>query len=416
MVISSIKQAVAAKTDWVKTLEFAELPTLQLIVSNTTEAGLVYDAADMPDLSPPRSFPGKLTAMLYHRYKAFDGDPSKGLMILPLELVEDNGAILRKVVLKLARHWDLEDPFLAWLEGANTFYRSIVDRIVTGYPTAAEVVELQNQLNYEDKLLNVAELYHSWIIEGDRKLQVALPLDQAGLNIQFVSNIQNYFLRKVRILNGAHTSMVPIAYLSGLNEVKEAIETPLINIYIQNAIINEVIPFVGLPERELLIYKDTIIERFRNPFLRHKLLTISLYSTSKMCLRVLPSILGYYEKFNSLPPLLPFTFAAFLVFMRIREKSDSNWIGYRDSESYQYQDDPELLEVFYNAWRSIDPSKVDDLEQLVKTLCQHLTLWGSDLTELPQFVPIVTSHIQAILEDGMTSALKKLLVQHQLAE
>ncbi|MHA1651393.1 MAG: tagaturonate reductase, partial [Candidatus Helarchaeota archaeon] len=354
IIISSIHKAIAAKTQWKETLELAEIPSLEIIASNTTEAGLIYDPDDSIEKNPPDSFPGKLTALLYHRYKHFDGDLNRGLVILPLELVENNGDVLKELVLKLVKKWNLEENFMKWLNRANAFYKSIVDRIVTGYPNKKELEKYQQQLGYEDKLFNVAELYHSWIIEADEKLQSIIPFDKAGLNVQFVDNIATYFLRKVRILNGAHTSMVPIAYLAGKNFVKESIEDPLINIYIQNILENEVIPFINLPKNELIQYKDTILERFRNPFIQHRLLSISLYSTSKMRLRVVPSILSYYKKFNEPPPLLSFAFAAFLVFMHIREKEALNWFGYRDSEKYQYHDDSNSLEFFYNAWNSIN--------------------------------------------------------------
>ncbi|NVM52708.1 MAG: tagaturonate reductase [Candidatus Helarchaeota archaeon] len=414
MIISSIKKAIAAKTQWPDTIKLAEIPSVEIISSNTTEAGLVYDLQDSIDKTPPDSFPGKLTALLHHRYQYFDGDPDKGFMILPLELIENNGNVLKNLVIKLAKYWNLEEKFIRWLEMANFFYKSIVDRIVTGYPKKEEIDQFNQKLGYEDKLFNIAELYHSWIIEGDKKLQTTIPFDRAGLNVQFVSNIKNYFLRKVRILNGAHTSMVPIAYLSGKNLVKESIEDSLINIYIQNILEYEVIPFVDLPQTGLKAYKNTIIERFRNPFLQHKLLSISLYSSSKMRLRILPSIIGYYEKFKTPPPLLPFAFAAFLVFMRIREKSDAGWFGLRASEKYEYNDNSESLKIFYKAWKSIDPTKTSDITNLVSSICKNTSLWERDLTQLPDFVSIVANYINQILKNGLQSALKQLLGKYDL--
>ena len=414
MVISSIKKAIAAKTDWINTLKLAEIPSIQIIASNTTEAGLTYDQGDLIDNNPPTSFPGKLTAMLYHRYKIFDGEKNRGLMILPLELVENNGDLLKKIVLKLAKKWKLEAKFVQWLEGANKFYNCIVDRIVTGYPKPEELDQFQQQLGYEDKLFNIAELYHSWIIEADEKLQTTLPFDEAGLNVQLVSNIKNYFLRKVRILNGAHTSMVPIAYLSGKNFVKESIEDSLIGVYIKNLLKNEVIPFVNLPHDELITYKDAIIERFLNPFLQHKLLTISHYQSSKMRLRVLPSIINYYQKYNNPPTLLPFAFAAFLVFMRIQEKTEAGWFGYRDSEKYEFNDNQESVEIFYQLWQTTDPPDQVGLTKLVNMICQNTDLWERDLTQLPHFAPIVATHINEIIKIGMYAALQKLLKENNM--
>ncbi len=414
MIISSIKEAIAAKTSWFNTLKLTEIPSIQIIASNTTEAGLIFDPNDSIDNIPPDSFPGKLTAMLYHRFNFFDGDKNRGLMVLPLELVENNGDVLKEVVLKLANKWKLESKFIEWIESSNQFYKSIVDRIVTGYPKQEEINQFQQKLGYEDKFFNVAELYHSWIIEADEKLQTIMPFDEAGLNVQFVSNIKKYFIRKVRILNGSHTSMVPIAYLSGKNFVKESIENSLIKVFIENVLKNEIIPFIDLPQNELLAYKDIIIERFRNPFLQHELLSISLYSSSKIRLRVLPSILEYYQQFNSPPPLLSFAFAAFLVFMNIREKTDSGWFGNRDTKKYEYKDSAESLDFFYNAWLEINRSKEKDVANLVTKICGNTILWDDDLTQLPQFVSIVATHIRSILNNGMYIALQRLLKENNL--
>lgn len=414
LIISSIKRAIAAKTEWNTVLKLAEIPSIQIITSNTTETGLIYDPSDSIEKNPPDSYPGKLTSLLFHRFQFFEGDKSRGLMILPLELIENNGEILKEAVLKHAKSWNLGEKFILWLEKANQFYKSIVDRIVTGTPKPEELVQFQEKLGYDDKLLNIAELYHSWIIEADEKLQTTIPFNEAGLNVQFVSDIKEYFLRKVRILNGAHTSMVPIAFLSGKTLVKESIEDQLIRIYLDTILTNEIIPFINLSNEELLQYKNTIIERFQNPFLEHKLLTISLYSISKMRVRVLPSIIAFFNYFNKPPPLLPFAFAAFLVFMWIKEKEDNDWFGYRDSEKYQYNDEPESLEIFFNAWKSTDISKKEDVNKMVTSICQNSKLWSIDLTKLPQFVPIIVDHVQNILTYGIYSALQQLLQQNSL--
>jgi len=413
-IVSAIKEALAAKTDWLKILKVAELPSIEFIVSNTTEAGIAYDPADSIERTPPTSFPGKLLSFLYHRYRFFEGAPIKGLTVLPLELVENNATLLRGIVLKLAKTWNLEDNFIQWLEKANSFYNSIVDRIVTGYPQEEELKEFQQLLGYKDKLFNIAELYHSWIIEADTSLQTKIPFDKAGLNVQFVPDITNYFIRKVRILNGAHTSMTPIAYLSGENFVKNAIENANIQVFIQNMLIKEVIPFINLPYDELLAYRDIIIQRFHNPFIQHQLTSIALYSTSKMRLRVLPSIIAYYDRFQTAPKFLSFAFAAFLMFMRIREHADSKWFGQRGSERYQYDDNLEAIQIFYDAWTSFNPSKKEDLHQLVSSICQNSTLWNTDLTQLPEFVSIVVKYIDQILKLGMASALQRFLTQQKI--
>jgi tagaturonate reductase len=411
MIISSIKEAFAAKTDWLKILKIAELPSVEFIASNTTEAGIAYDPGDSSEKNPPSSFPGKILSFLYHRYQFFEGAPLKGLIVLPLELIENNGTLLRSIVLKLAKKWDLEENFIQWLENANSFYNSIVDRIVTGYPQEEELKEFQHLLGYEDKLFNVTELYHSWIIEADPSLQSKIPFDKAGLNVQFVSDITNYFIRKLRILNSAHTSMTPIAYLSNKNFVKEAIENANIEVLIQKMLVKEVIPFIDLPHDELIAYKDIIIERFHNPFIQHKLASISLYSISKMRLRVLPSIIAYYNRFQRAPVFLLFVFAAFLTFMRIREHTGSKWFGLRGSERYEYDDTPESLQFFYNAWNSLKSSKKNDLHKLIFSICKNSALWGMDLTQIPEFVPTAVEYVDQILKYGMPTALQRFLAQ-----
>jgi len=412
-IISSIQEAFAAKTEWLKILNLAERPSVEFIASNTTEAGLIYDPADSFELDPPSSFPGKILSFLYRRYQFFDGSPTHGLNILPLELIENNGMVLRDLLLKLANHWNLGNKFIQWLENSNRFYNSIVDRIVTGYPTEKDLKEFQKVLGYEDKLFDVAELYFSWIIEAKDNLQAKIPFNRAGLNVQFVSDLTNYFQRKVRILNGAHTSMTPIAYLSGKNSVKESIENPPIQVFVQNLLEKEVIPFITLPSDELIAYKDVIIERFHNPFIDHKLLNITLYSTSKMRLRLLPSIIAYYKRFQTAPQFSLFAFAAFLTFMRIREYVDSKWFGQRGSERFEYNDSPESLQIFYNAWNSIKPSKKEGLHKLVSSICQNPALWNMDLTQLPDFVSMVATHIDQILKLGMAPALQRFLTQHK---
>lgn len=412
-VISSIKEAFAAKTAWQKILKLGECSSIEFIASNTTEAGIVYNSADSIENSPPSSFPGKILAFLYHRYQFFDGSPSYGLNILPLELIENNGTTLKVIILKLANHWNLGEKFIQWLETSNRFYNSIVDRIVTGYPTEKELKEFQDRLGYEDKLFDVAELYHSWIIEANDGLQKKIPFDSAGLNVQFVSDLSNYFQRKVRILNGAHTSMTPIAYLAGKNSVKDAIEDPYIQCFVKILLEKEVIPFINLPSNELIAYKDIIIERFHNPFIDHKLLNITLYSTSKMRLRLLPSIIAYYKRFQSAPPFSLFAFAAFLTFMRIRENVNSKWFGQRGSECYEYNDSPESLQIFQTTWNSIDPSNKEDLHKLVSSIGQNLALWTKDLTQLPGFVSIVAAQMDQILKLGMMPALQRFLSQQK---
>ncbi|NVM03334.1 MAG: tagaturonate reductase, partial [Candidatus Helarchaeota archaeon] len=301
-IISSIGKAYAAKLDWIEILKFTKSPEIEIITSNTTEAGITYNSEDKMDLNPPISYPGKLTSFLYHRYENFDSSTDAGLIILPLELVENNGDTLKKIVKKIIKNWNLENKFMNWLEKANIFCNTLVDRIVTGYPRD-EIDHFREILKYEDKMLNTSELYHIWVIEGGENVQKKIPLDEAGLNVLFVPDLTPYYLKKVRILNGAHTSMVHLSYLIGNNLVKESVEHPLVGQFLRDFLFKEVIPSMNMPKQELIDYANIIIERFRNPFINHLLINITLNSNSKIKYRILPTLIQYYEKFKKDPKL-----------------------------------------------------------------------------------------------------------------
>ncbi|MFX1452000.1 MAG: tagaturonate reductase, partial [Promethearchaeota archaeon] len=248
-IISSISKAYAAKIDWIEILKYAKNPKIEIITSNTTEAGITYNSEDRMDLNPPISYPGKLASFLYHRYENFDASADAGLLILPLELVQNNGDTLKKIVKKLIKNWNLENKFIKWFENANLFCNTLVDRIVTGYPSE-EIEYFRNLLKFEDKMLNTAELYHIWIIEGGKNVQKKIPLDEAGLNVLFVPDLTPYYLKKIKILNGAHTSMVYLSYLMGNNLVKESVEHPLVSRFLRNFLFDEVIPSMNMPKEE----------------------------------------------------------------------------------------------------------------------------------------------------------------------
>ncbi|MDP9348113.1 MAG: tagaturonate reductase, partial [Gemmatimonadota bacterium] len=273
-VIGSVSRALSARDQWDEVLAVAREPELELVLSNTTEVGITLDEEDRPDLAPPRSFPGKLTRFLYERARAFDYDPARGVVVLPCELIEDNGRRLREIVLALAARWELGDEFTAWLERAVPFCNTLVDRIVPGTPEAAVLEELQAALGYRDGLLTTCEVYRLFAIEGDEALRARLRFAAADPGIVVTPDVAPYRERKVRLLNGAHTVTVPAALLSGCETVLEAVRHPLVGPFLRRVMLEEIVPHLEAPGAEE--FAHAVLDRFANPFIRHALLDISL--------------------------------------------------------------------------------------------------------------------------------------------
>ncbi|MCL2204645.1 MAG: tagaturonate reductase [Defluviitaleaceae bacterium] len=393
-VITSVAGAMDAYGEYRKYAAFAKSPVLQFVVSNTTEAGIVYDEGDKLDMTPPESFPGKLTKLLYERFIHFNGAPDKGLIILPCELIDKNGDKLLECCLKLARLWALPPEFTAWLTECNTFCNTLVDRIVTGYPTD-EARALEAEFDCRDNLLVAGEPFAFWVIECKKVTPVAqrLPLDKAGLPVIFTHNLSPYRERKVRILNGAHTAAALAAYLSGADTVGDMMKDTLLRAYVEKAIYTELSPHVPLPPDEVKFFADSVIERFENPFIRHNLLSISLNSVSKFKVRVLPTIVETQEKTNTLPEVLCFSLAALLQFYRV---------GERDGAPYSVSDDKAVLD-FFDAHRDLPPG------ELTQQCLGRVDFWDMDLTRIPGFAQKVTDYLQAIQDKGMRGAISDLL-------
>ena len=311
--ITSVQDAVDAYGEYEKYAACARLESLRFIVSNTTEAGIVLDENDRIELCPPNTYPGKLCKFLYERACCFDYAPDKGLVILPVELIDDNGAELKRCVKALARQWKLGAPFERWLDEACVFASTLVDRIVTGYPRdEGERQALWNRLGYEDHLLVTGEPFALWVIESSKDLSEELPLPACGLPVIFTGDQKPYKQRKVRILNGAHTSFVPAAFQCGYDYVLDAMHDPMIRAFMHRTLYDEVIPTLSLPRDELMAFAEAVTARFENPFIRHALLSICLNSVSKWRARCLPSLLGYMEKKGALPPCLTFSLASLM--------------------------------------------------------------------------------------------------------
>ncbi len=366
--VTSVSRGVNPYTDYEEYLKLAHNPYMRIIISNTTEAGIEYLGTESMEDAPPKSFPAKLTALLYERFK----QGLSGFIILSCELIDNNGKELLECVKKYAGLWQLPEEFVQWLERENYFCNTLVDRICTGYPKD-EAKELMEKLGKQDALLNTAEIFHLWVIEGD--FEKEFPLKAAGVNVIWTKDVKPYKKRKVRILNGAHTSMVLAARLYGLSTVKECLDDALVNRFLHKTVFEEIIPTLGGTDEDLRFGK-AVLERFANPFVKHQLLSIALNSVSKFKARVLPTILEYYEINKRLPACMTFSMAALIAFYRTDEANDS-----------------EDIMAFM---KEADVGEILSKEQY----------WGRDLTFMQ---PEVERYLTVMQKRGMRSALEEVL-------
>lgn len=311
--IDVISRCVKLYDDFDSYMALAENPDFRFVISNTTEAGIVFEDSDKITDRPAKTFPAKLTQLLKKRFEL----GLNGFVFLPCELIDKNGENLKACVLKYADLWELGDAFKAWIENENIFCNTLVDRINTGYPKDEKI-----ELDFEDNLVNTSEYFHLWVIEGYNGLCDEIPFDKCDLNVILTDNLEMYRTRKVRILNGAHTSLVPYALLSGFDTVKSCIDDKGMNEHIRKCVYDEIIPTLDLPKEELIEYADNVLTRFANPYIKHYLSSIALNSVSKFKVRVLPSILEYIKRFDKMPETLLFSFAKLIDFYRTDMTND----------------------------------------------------------------------------------------------
>lgn len=379
-IITSVSRLINPYAEYESFLALAENDDLEFITSNTTEAGIAYHPGDTLADAPQKSFPGKLTALLYKRFQL----GKKGFVIIPCELIDRNGEKLREIVLKYAEDWKLGEEFVHWLDAENTFCCSLVDRIVPGYPRD-KAGELEAELGYQDKLMVTAEPFLFWVIEGPAWLSERLPLAKAGLNVVVTEDMTPYRERKVHLLNGPHTAMVSLGLLAGLETVEDVMNDEVFSAFVRRLIEDELIPMLDLPEQELKSYAEAVQERFKNPFIRHELNSIYLNSISKFKTRLLPVLLRYQRERGELPKLMTLSFAGLL-------------LGYR-GDRLKRQDGPEVLAVFDEAWK--------EPEALVSVVLRNADLWGEDLTGVPGLVSEVEAGLRKLEESGSRAALEQ---------
>ncbi len=398
--VTSVADIVDTSSEYEKYMGLAEIDTLRFVVSNTTEAGIVFDAEDKFEWNPPKTFPGKLTKFLYHRFETFKGDMGKGLVMLPVELIDDNGIMLKKCVMQLIELWGLSDEFRKWVDEACVFTSTLVDRIVTGYPRDT-IEEEWEKLGYEDRIMVTGEPFALWVIESPTDISKELPLPDAGLPVIFTDNQKPYKQRKVRILNGAHTSFVLASYLCGNDIVKQSMDDGDIKNFMVKTIFDEVIPTLTLPEEELKEFAEAVITRFNNPYVKHALLSISLNSVSKWRARCMPSLLGYVEKFGKLPVHLAFSLAALMAFYTGTEIRGKALIGNRNGQEYEILDDMDVLEFFRDNCQK-------DSKEFVTAFLGSETFFGQDLNQVEGLTDAIAGYLDDIKANGMRAALCKI--------
>lgn len=412
-IVSAISRVLAAPTQWSEVLRLARNPALQIIISNTTEVGLNYTEESIFQ-QPPVSFPAKLTAFLYERFRSVGGSKAKGLVVIPTELVTDNGLKLREAVEKLAKFNELGKLFTKWLKFHVRFCNSLVDRIVTR-PTDETRQALEAQAGYEDDLLTMTEPYYLWAIEGDERVRQTLTFaDGSTPQIIIDEDIHFYKERKLRVLNGTHTLTMPLGYLLGLETVADEMQHPDMSRFIQSLMRDEIVPTVpnygttGMDRAAVEQFAHDVLDRFRNPYLDHLLLNISLQETAKMQVRNVATFERYYQQFGTVPKQMALGFAAYLRFMRAVREEGGQFFGEIETPggtiSYPIRD--ERAGYFYGDWQTVKADEDATVRAFVQSVCADTDLWQTDLSALPGFVDTVSNDLRSLLTHGAAETLR----------
>ena len=391
--IDVISRGLNPYEDFDAYLALARQEEIRFVISNTTEAGIAFDPACKLDDKPASSYPGKLTQLLYERFRFFKGDPAKGLIIFPCELIFENGKHLKECIRQYIKLWNLGGEFSAWFENACGVYSTLVDRIVPGYPrdNAAALCE---RVGYQDNLLDKAEIFHLWVIEAPQEVAAEFPADKAGLNVLFVPSEAPYHERKVTLLNGPHTVLSPVGYLSGLNTVKECCEDPEIGKFVKKVMFEELLPTLNLPKAELEKFASDVMERFRNPFVKHFVTSIMLNSFPKFKTRDLPGLKTYLERKGELPQGLVLGLAGICTYYKG---------GKRGEDEIVPQDDEKIIGLLKNLWATGDVRKV------AEGVLADDFIWGEDLNAVPGLTDLLTADLALIQAKGMREAVKSII-------
>ncbi|WDF80285.1 tagaturonate reductase [Mucilaginibacter sp. KACC 22773] len=389
LISSAISRVLSAANEWDEILDVARKPKLKVIISNTTEVGIKLVKEDVRK-HPPVSFPGKLLAVLYERYMAFNGSPDSGLVIIPTELIVDNGKKLEAIVLELAHLNKLEPDFMDWLESSNSFCNSLVDRIVPGRPDNASKDELESKNGYTDNLGIMAETYSLWAIEGDDKIKEVLSFGQVDEGVVITPDIELFRELKLRLLNGTHTLCCAFAYLSGFKTVKEAMDDAQFTKFITQLVFDEIRPAIPykIDDAVAADFANKVLDRFRNPYIRHEWLSISVQYSTKIKMRVIPLLLNYYKLNNTVPACMAKGFAAFIRFMRVKAGDEGQYTGTINNEEYKVTDSQ--AGYFAKVWEKPDSDAV------IQNILKNKDLWDADLDILPGFTVAVIEQFNQV--------------------
>lgn len=404
IVCSAISRVLSAKDEWAAVLKCAHNPEMQVVISNTTEVGIELVKEDIHH-HPPVSFPGKLLAFLYERYKAFDGSAQCGMVIVPTELISENGKKLEAIVFELAHLNGLEANFIEWLEKHNSFCNSLVDRIVPGKPDAAAKQALESELGYKDDLITMSEVYRLWAIEGDDKTKAVLNFAAADSGVVIAADITKFKELKLRLLNGTHSLTCAVAFLSGIVSVKEAMDNPAVSQFVKNLMTEEIakaIPY-ALPHEEAQAFAAKVLDRFSNPSIEHHWINISLNYTSKLEMRIAQVLVKFAELYKTVPANMALGFAAYLVFMKVVKQENDIYYGNFNGSDYPVKDPK--AGYFFEQWKNSNVSEV------VTNILSNTALWNTDLTALPGFAATVTENVEDILQHGMKTVLQNTTVK-----
>lgn len=402
IVNASISRVLSAKTEWQRVLECAHNPELKVVLSNTTEVGIQLVPDDI-GAAPPVSFPGKLLAFLYERFRAFNGSRESGMVIVPTELITDNGTKLESIVLELAHLNGLDFRFIEWLENHNHFCNSLVDRIVPGRPAAAELTALQAELGYEDELLTMSEVFRLWAIEGNEEVKAALFFAAADAGVIIAPDITLFKELKLRLLNGTHTFNCGTAFLAGFNITREAVTHPVYGAFTRRLMQEEIAPAIpyAIDPAVKSEFAERVFERFCNPFIDHQWQSITVQYTSKMKMRNLPLLLRHYEQHTDPPLHMATGFAAYLLYMKVTRAADGRFYGERAGTEYEIKD--EAAAWFQLAWQENEPAA------LVSKVLRHEAFWDTDLSQLPGWEETVQEQLTAFLRQGVLATVQQLV-------
>lgn len=392
--IDVISRALNAYTQNDEFMRLAEQPEMRFVISNTTEAGIAFDPACKLTDKPASSYPGKLTQLLYHRYEYFKGDMTKGLIVFPCELIFLNGHKLKECILQYIELWNLGEDFRNWFLNACGVYATLVDRIVPGFPRK-EIDAIKARLDYDDNMVVQGEFFHLWVIEAPAEIANEFPADKAGLNVLFVPSEEPYHERKVTLLNGPHTVLSPVAYLSGVNIVRDACQHPVIGKYINKVMYEELMETLNLPKEELLKFAGDVLERFVNPFVDHQVTSIMLNSFPKYETRDLPGLKTYLARKGELPKGLVLGLAAIITYYKGGVREDGAEIVPNDA--------PEIMALLKGLWATGDTRKV------AEGVLAEESIWKSNLNAIPGLTDLVVTYLDSIQSVGMLETVKAIL-------